>query len=255
VAGILPGALMVGVLCFFSVHMGRKWKLESPRFSAGEFFASLRAALWEIPIPLLIIAGIYSGVTTATEAGSLTVLYVLILKIFVFRELHPGRDIPRIAQESMKMVGGILIVLGAALGFTNYLVDAFIPMKLLGVMETLVQSRLGFLLVLNILLIIVGCMMDIFSAILVVVPLVLPLGQKYGVDPIHLGIVFITNLAIGYCTPPIGLSLFVASTRFDRPVMEVTRAALPFLLLLLLSLLLITYWPDLSLFLPRLLKM
>ncbi|MEW6664290.1 MAG: TRAP transporter large permease [Thermodesulfobacteriota bacterium] len=254
VAGVLPGALMVGALCFFSVHIGKKWNLESPRFSFTEFLAAFREAIWEIPIPLLIIAGIYSGVTTATEASSLTALYVLFIKVVVFRELKPVKDLPRIAVASMKMVGGIMIVLGAALGFTNYLVDAFIPMKLLGLMEGWVQGRIGFLLVLNLLLLVVGCMMDIFSAILVVVPLILPLAQKYGVDPVHLGIVFISNLAIGYCTPPIGLSLFVASTRFDRPVLEVARATLPFLLLLLLTLLLITYWPGLSLVLPRILK-
>ena len=156
--------------------------------------------------------------------------------------------------ESTKMVGGIMIILGAALGFTNYLVDAFIPMKILALMEGMVQSKIGFLLILNVFLILVGCMMDIFSAILIVVPLIMPLADKFGIYPIHLGVLFLANLAIGYNTPPVGLNLFIASSRFDRPIMQLYRATLPFLLLLLFTLLLITYWPALSLFLPGLLN-
>ena len=152
------------------------------------------------------------------------------------------------------MVGGIMIILGAALGFTNYLVDAFVPMKILNFMEGMVQSKIGFLLILNLFLILVGCMMDIFSAILVVVPLIVPLASRFGIDPVHLGIVFLANLGIGYNTPPVGLNLFIASSRFDRPIVQLYKATLPFLLLLLLTLLLITYWPTLSLFLPNLLK-
>ncbi len=253
-AGVLPGILMVGVPCLFSVYMGRKWKLERPPFSFREFFSALKEAAWELPIPLLIIFGIYSGFSTATEAAALTVAYVLFVKIFIFRELSLVRDIPRVMKESMKMVGGIMIILGAALGFTNYLVDAFIPMKILNFMEGTVQSKIGFLLILNFFLIIVGCMMDIFSAILVVVPLIVPLASRFGIDPVHLGIVFLANLGIGYNTPPVGLNLFIASSRFDRPIVQLYKATLPFLFLLFLTLLLITYWPALSLFLPDLLK-
>ncbi len=254
VAGLIPGILMLGILCLFSVFMGKRWKLERPPFSATEFFSALKQAAWELPIPLLIIAGIYSGLSTATEAAALTVAYVLLIKIIVFRELSPRHDIPRIMIESTKMVGGIMIILGAALGFTNYLVDAFIPMKILEMMEGMVQSKIGFLLILNVFLILVGCMMDIFSAILIVVPLIMPLADKFGIDPIHLGVLFLANLAIGYNTPPVGLNLFIASSRFDRPIMQLYKATLPFLLLLLFTLLLITYWPALSLFLPGLLK-
>ncbi|MFH1489649.1 MAG: TRAP transporter large permease subunit [Pseudomonadota bacterium] len=250
-AGVIPGMLMVGVLCLFSVLMGRKWRLERAPFSSGEFFSALKGAVWEIPIPLLIIVGIYSGFCTATEAAALTAVYVLLIKTVIFKELSFRQDVPGIMQESMKMVGGIMIVLGAALCFTNYLVDALIPMKMLSFLEGLVQGKIGFLLILNVFLILVGCMMDIFSAIIVVVPLILPLAARFGIDPVHLGIVFLANLGIGYNTPPIGLNLFIASSRFDRPVMQVYKATLPFLLLLLLTLLLITYYPPLSLFLPR----
>ena len=253
-AGLLPGILMVGFPCLFSVYMGKKWKLERPSFSAQEFFSALKGAAWELPIPLFIIAAIYSGSSTATEAAALTVAYVLFVKIFIFHELSLFNDLPRIMKESMKMVGGIMIILGAALGFTNYLVDAFIPMKILKLMEGMVETKIGFLLILNLFLLLVGCMMDIFSAILVVVPLIVPLASQFGIDPVHLGVIFLANLGIGYNTPPVGLNLFIASSRFDRPIIQLYKATLPFLLLLLLTLLFITYWPALSLFLPGLLK-
>ncbi|MBN2125406.1 MAG: TRAP transporter large permease subunit [Deltaproteobacteria bacterium] len=253
VAGLLPGVLMVGILCLFSLYTGKKRRLSTPPFSRTEFLSALKGAAWELPIPFLILLGIYSGFCTATEAAALTVGYVLIVKMLVFREVRLRRDIPRIIEESMKMVGGIMIILGAALGFTNYLVDAFVPMKILGLLESLVQTRVGFLLMLNVFLLLVGCMMDIFSAILVVVPLIMPLADRFGIDTVHLGIIFLANLAIGYNTPPVGLNLFIASSRFDRPVITLYRATWPFLLLLLLSLLVITYWPSLSLFLPSLL--
>lgn len=253
-AGLIPGILMVGILCLFSVYMGKRWKLERPAFSSSEFLGALKEAAWEIPIPFLIVAAIYSGFATATETAALTVVYVFLVKTLVFRELSLFTDIPRIMIESMKMVGAIMIVLGAALGFTNYLVDAFVPMKILEFMKGMVETKIGFLLMLNLFLLVVGCMMDIFSAILVVVPLIIPMAERFQVDPIHLGIIFLANLGIGYNTPPVGLNLFIASSRFDRPIMTLYKATLPFLLLLLLTLLLITYWPPLSLFLPSLLK-
>ena len=254
IAGFFPGILMVGVLCLFSVFMGKRWKLETPSFSFERFFLALKAAGWELPIPFFIIVAIYSGFSTATEAAALTVGYVLFTKIVVFRELSLLRDLPRIMTDSMKMVGGIMIILGAALGFTNYLVDAFIPMKILKFMEGMVQSKIGFLLILNLFLIVVGCMMDIFSAILVVVPLIIPLASRFEINPVHLGVIFLANLGIGYNTPPVGLNLFIASSRFERPIIQLYRATLPFLLLLLFTLLLITYWPALTLFLPNTLK-
>jgi tripartite ATP-independent transporter DctM subunit len=252
--GLLPGILMVAVPSLFAVYMGMRWKLERPRFSGKEFLAALRLAAWELPIPLFIIAGIYSGFSTATEAAALTVGYILFIKILVFKELKITKDLPRIMIESSKMVGGIMIILGAALGFTNYLVDAFIPAKILEIMEGMVGSKIGFLLILNIFLLLVGCMMDIFSAILVVVPLIVPLASRFEIDPVHLGIIFLANLGIGYNTPPVGLNLFIASSRFDRPIMQLYKATLPFLLCLVFTLLLITYWPGLSLFLPSFIR-
>lgn len=254
VGGILPGILLVGSLSLFSISMGNRWKIARVSFSGKGFLSALRFAAWEIPIPFLVLAGIYTGFCTATEAGALTVVYVLIVKVLVFRELDLLKEVPEIMLESMKMVGGIMIVLGAALGFTNYLVDAFIPMRILEWMEGLVGSRIGLLLLMNLFLILVGCMMDIFSAILVVVPLIMPLAARFGIDPVHLGIIFLTNLGIGYNTPPIGLNLFIASSRFNRSVTEVSRATLPFLIIMLIVLLVVTYWPPLTLFLPGLMK-
>lgn len=253
-AGIIPGILMVGILCLFSIFMGNKWKLERPRFSTRELLSALKEAAWELPIPFLIIAGIYTGFCTATEAAALTVVYVLMIKTIVLKELSLIKDMPRIMVDSIKMVGGIMIILGASLGLTNYLVDAFIPMKILQMMEGVVGSRIGFLLIMNLFLILVGCMMDIFSAILIVVPLIMPLADRFGIEPVHLGIIFLANLGIGYNTPPVGMNLFIASSRFEKPVLQLYAATLPFLLLLLFTLILITYWPSLSLFLPGLIK-
>ena len=253
-AGLIPGILMVGILCLFSVFMGFKWKLERPSFSIFQFLSALKDAAWELLIPLLIITGIYSGICTATEAAAITVVYVLFIKTIVFKELHMIRDIPDIMVNSVKMVGGIMIILGASLGLTNYLVDAFVPMKILKAMESIVGSKIGFLLILNLFLILVGCMMDIFSAILIVVPLIIPLAERFGIDPVHLGVIFLANLGIGYNTPPVGLNLFIASSRFNRPILQLYAATLPFLLLLLFTLFLITYWPSLSLFLPGFIK-
>ncbi len=253
-AGLLPGSLMLGLLCIFSIYMGKKWKIKTTKFSTAELLSSFRGAIWELPIPFLIIAGIYSGFCTATEAASIIVIYVLIIKTVVYREISIFRDLPPIMVESMKMVGGILIILGAALGFTNYLVDAFVPMAILEFMKSVVHTKIGFLLILNFFLIIVGCMMDIFSAILIVVPLIIPLAEGFGIAPLHLGVVFLVNLAIGYNTPPVGINLFISSARLKRPVLQLYKATLPFLLICILSLLIITYWPWLSLYLPGILK-
>jgi tripartite ATP-independent transporter DctM subunit len=253
-AGILPGVLILGALSVFSLMVGKKLRIDRPSFSFPEFLGALKGAIWEAPIPFLILAGIYLGFCTATEAGALTVVYVLFIKTIVFHELRISRDLPRVMRESMKMVGVIMIVLGAALGFTNYLVDAFVPMKILKTFEVMIQSKITFLLALNVFLLLVGCLMDIFSATLVVVPLIMPLATKFQIDPVHLGIIFLINLGIGYSTPPVGLSLFIASARFDQPIAKLYAASLPFLLILLLTLLLITYWPWLSLFLPSLMS-
>ena len=184
-----------------------------------------------------------------TEAASITVVYVIIIETLVYKDLHPLKDLPRLMRESMILVGAILIILGTAMGFTSYLIDEQIPMQVLDFMKQYIDDKITFLIVLNIFLLLVGCMMDIFSAIIVVVPLIIPVAKSFDVNMIHLGIIFLTNLEIGYSTPPVGINLFIASSRFSQPIIKLYRAALPFLGLRLAGLLLITYFPALSLFL------
>jgi tripartite ATP-independent transporter DctM subunit len=253
IAGILPGTLMLLMLSMWSVRAGRQvLAQERPRirFKLSELAAALRAAIWEIPLPVIVLGGVYSGVFAVSEAAVVTVVYVFVVEVLIYREI-PARRLPGIMRESMVMVGGILIILGASLASTNYMIDAQIPMRLFDLVTEHVSSKLTFLVLLNVFLLVLGTMLDIFSALVIVVPLILPLATGFGVDPIHLGIIFLANMQIGYCTPPVGLNLFIASYRFEKPIVLLYRSALPFLAILLLSVLVITYWPWLSLALVR----
>ncbi len=253
-AGLIPGFLMVFLLSVFSVLVYRKKvkQEKKPDFSKAEIWQAAKAAAWEIPLPVIILGGIYGGFFTATEAAAVMAFYVLIIEVFIYRDISLTKDLIRVVRESMLLVGGILVILGAALGLANYLVDAEIPMQILAAIKTVIHSRVAFLLLLNVFLLIVGAMMDIFSAIMVVVPLIIPIAQNYGVDPIHLGIIFLVNLGIGYSTPPVGMNLFIASMRFKQPVLRLYVAAFPFLIILLITLLIITFVPELSLYLVHL---
>ena len=252
-AGILPGTLMVVLLMIYSIFIGKKMDVPRTPFSWKNVLITLRETIWEIPLPFLVLGGIYGGFVTVTEAAALMAVYAIVVEVFIYRELSLFRDIPRIMRESMLLVGGILIILGTALGLTNYLIDAQIPMKILAFMKHYVHSKIWFLVMLNLFLLVVGVMIDIFSAIIVVVPLIVPVAMNFGIDPIHLGVIFLANLGIGYSTPPVGMNLFIASFRFKKPVADLYVAALPFLLILLISLVIITYVPDLSLVLVRIL--
>ena len=241
-AGIAPGLLRIFILGGYSMKtVGR-----TP-FSTEKLLRAAREAAWEIPLPILIVGGIYGGLYTAAEAAAVAAFYVFVVEVFIYKDIDLRRDIPRIARESMVLVGVIMVILGAALGLTNYLVDQQVPQQILGIMKTLMEQRWAFLLGLNIFLLIVGSLMDVFSAIVIVVPLIVPIAKEFGVDPIHLGIIFLTNLEIGYITPPVGLNLFIASNRFGKSIAEVWRSTLPFLLWLLAGLLLVTYIPEISL--------
>jgi tripartite ATP-independent transporter DctM subunit len=250
-AGILPGVLLVVMLSGYAIWQGKKHRVPRHPFTWGEVFKTMRAAIWEIPLPVIIIGGIYSGIFTATEAASVTAFYVLVVEVFVYKDLHLFRDIPRVMRESMLLVGAILMIIGVAMGLTNYLVDQEVPQQLFEMTKSLISSPVMFLVVLNAFLIVVGMMMDIFSAIIVVVPLITPIAASYGIDPVHLGIIFLANLEIGYLTPPVGLNLFISSLRFNKTVLSVTYATLSFIGILLIALMVITYVPDLSLFLVR----
>ncbi|MBN1254267.1 MAG: TRAP transporter large permease subunit [Deltaproteobacteria bacterium] len=244
--GILPGILLVIVLSGFSVQRAVASHVPRARFEWGEVFKALKESLWEIPLPFIVLGGIYSGYFAVSEAAAITVVYVLLVEVAIYRDIR-WRELPQIMRKSMVLVGGILIILGAALGLTNYLIDAEIPFKVLQFFKAYISSPIVFLIMLNLFLLAVGCIMDIFAALTVVVPIITPVAIAYGIHPVHLGIIFLTNLHIGASTPPVGINLFISSLRFEKPIMKIIMSSLPFLFILLLSLALITYIPWLSL--------
>lgn len=247
-AGLIPGIILMTILGAYSIFQAKKNPKKVHVFSLNEMKASLWDARYELPLPVFVLGGIYGGIVTATEASAMSAFYVLIINCFVTKDLSMTKDIPKVIVESLTLVGAILLILCCALGLTNYLVDEQIPMKILEAMKTLITNKILFLLVLNVFLLIVGCLMDIFSAIIVVVPLIIPIAEQFGVNPLHLAIVFLTNLEIGYITPPVGINLFISSFRFNRPVIELYKVSIPFLILMIITLLIITYIPWLTLF-------
>ncbi len=253
IAGVIPGILIILIVSSYNIKMARASQSIKSKFDFKKVIAASKEAGWEIPLPLIILTGIYGGIFTVTEAASVAAFYTLFTEVIIYRDLNFRKDIPRIMIDSMILIGGILIILGMAMGLTNYLIDEQIPMKILAIMRKFIDNKLMFLMLLNVFLLIVGCMMDIFSAIIVVVPLIVPIAQSFGVDMVHLGIIFLTNLEIGYSTPPVGINLFIAGSRFNKPIVELYRAVLPFLGLRLIGLLIITYIPWLSLALVKLL--
>lgn len=245
-AGILPGLLLILILSFWSIKKSDN-KGRRGTFDREKFVSAFKGSLLEVLLPIAVLVGIYGGYTTASEAAAFTAFYVLVIECFIYRDIHIFKDVPKIITESMTLVGGILLILCCALGVTNYLVDEEIPMKLLSFMQTFLTNKYSFLIFLNIFLLIVGALMDIFSAIIVVVPLITPIASEFGIHPVHLAIIFLTNLEIGYITPPVGINLFISSFRFKKPVTELYKASFPFLLLLLIALMIVTYVPALSL--------
>jgi C4-dicarboxylate transporter DctM subunit len=252
VAGILPGLLMLLLLSIYCIREGRfvRARVSRQRFDRREALVALRESIWEIPLPVIVLGGVYSGFFAVSEAAAVTVIYVFIVEVIIYRDI-PLRQVPIVMRDSMVLVGGILIILGVSLASTNYMIDQQVPMRLFEWVTAHISSKLSFLILLNLFLLVLGMMLDIFSALVIVVPLILPIAAGYGIDPIHLGMIFLANMQIGYCTPPVGMNLFIASYRFDKPVVLLYRAALPFLAILLLAVLIITYWPWLSLVLVR----
>lgn len=247
-AGILPGLLMLLMLSGYSLWVNRANRRPLKSFSFRAVGSALRESMWELPLPVVVLGGIYSGFFAVSEAAAVTALYVLIVEVLILREIKLP-DLPRVMRESMLLVGGILIILAVSLASTNYMIDAGVPQKLLAFVAELVSSQTTFLILLFLFLLILGAILDIFSAIVLVVPLILPIAAQYGVNDIHLGIVFLAAMQLGYLTPPVGLNLFIASYRFDRSIIEVYSATLPFLIILMFSVIIITYWPELSLLL------
>jgi C4-dicarboxylate transporter DctM subunit len=250
-AGLLPGVLLVVVLSIYGLYQGKREGIKREKFSLKNIAGALRGAAWEVPLPFFILGGIYGGFITVMEAAAITALYAFVVEVFIYRDVAFGK-LPKIIAESMTLVGGILIILSCAIALTNYLIDAEVPLHILEWMQTYISSKYTFLLLLNVFLLIVGCLMDIFSALIVVVPLIVPVAMGFDIHPVHLGIIFLANLEIGYLTPPVGLNLFISSYRFNQPVVSLYVASIPYLLLLLVGLMIITYFPFLSLFLVNL---
>ena len=245
-AGLLPGLLMILLLALWVLWTNRGRPIPKTPFSRAEAWAALGEAKWELPLPLFILGGIFSGILAVSEVAAVAALYVLCVEVWVYREIRLA-ELPRIITQSMSMVGGIILILGVSMAFTNFLIDAQLPNLLFDWVKQHVDSKYTFLIFLNIFLLLLGAVLDIFSALVIVVPLILPVAVSYGIHPIHLGVIFLANMQIGYFTPPVGMNLFVASYRFKRPVTELYHASIPFMLVMIACVLVITYWPALSL--------
>lgn len=249
-AAIVPAAVMTAML--IALGIWRQPRDSTPQaFDRREALAAIGDAKWELAIPLVTFGGLASGLMTPTETAALTALYAFIVEVVIYRDLSVRRDVPRVMAECGLLVGGIILILGMALAFTNYLIDAQIAEQVSDWVQATIHSPWVFLLALNLLLLLVGAFMDIFSAIIVVTPLIVPIGKAFGIDPVHLGVIFLANMELGFLTPPVGMNLFFASYRFGKPIGEVARAVLPALGVLAIGVLLVTYLPALSLFLPR----
>ena len=249
-AGILPGVLLVVLLSLYSIEKAVLARVPRTKFNLLEVVKAMKEAIWELPLPIVVLGGIYSGYFAVSEAAAITAAYVLLIEVIIYRDIK-WRELAQIMRKSMVLVGAILIILGAALGLTNYLINEEIPMKVLGFFKSHIASPYVFLVVLNLFLLAVGCIMGTFSALTVVIPLITPIAHAYGIHPIHLGIIILTNLEIGASIPPLGINLFISSIRFERPVLTLYWASLPFIAVLLIALAIITYFPGLSLVLLK----
>ena len=244
-AGIVPGLIRVGMIGSWAVWQGKVQSVSKHSFNLTKIISAVKNAKWEAMIPFFVLFGIFGGYTTLVETASLISVYIFIIEFVIYKDLK-FNDLRKIILDCSTLIGGVLIILGVAMGLTSYLVDAQIPLHLLEWVKSTISSKFVFLLMLNIFLLAVGCLMDIFSAIIIVVPLITPLGAYFGIDPIHLAIIFIANLELGFLTPPVGMNLFLSSYRFEEPMSNIYKSTLPFFVVMLLSVIAITYIPILS---------
>ncbi len=247
-AGLIPGVFLIVILSLYSIFVAKKAAISKTAFSASRIMKAALAAKWELLIPIILIVGIFGGFVTLGEIASITVAYALIVEVVIHRDFRFSY-IPTIMHQSMILVGGIFIIFGSALALTTYMIDAEIPLITLNFIQAHISSKIVFLIALNIFLLVVGCVMDIYSALVVVVPLIVPIALSYEINPVHLGIIFLTNLEIGYSTPPVGMNLFISCIRFGKSIVTLYKATIPFILILIIGLLVITYVPEMSLWL------
>ncbi len=249
--GLGPGLLLVAMAAGLGIRLGPKEEAGPPAFDRGEAGRAIWAAKWELLLPVVALVALFGGFATPVEAAAVTALYAFVVETFVYHDFKRAREIPRVMADCGLLVGGVLLILGVALGFSNYLIDAQIPTHAAEWVTGAVKSKYAFLLAVNLCLLVVGCVMDVYSAIVVVVPLIVPLGLAYGIDPIHLGIIFLANMELGLLTPTVGINIFLSSYRFGKPVLQVSRAVIPMQCMLVIGVLLITYLPPLTTLLPR----
>jgi C4-dicarboxylate transporter DctM subunit len=250
--GIIPAFVMMAATAIWGIRRGSANNTSIRKFEWQEARTALWEGKWELAMPIVATVALFSGLATPVEAAAVTAAYAFVVETLIHRDLHIFRDLPRVAAECGLLIGGVLLILGVSLGFTNYLVDAEVPAKAVAWTTQTIHSPFVFLLLLNVFLLVVGCLMEIYPAIVIEVPLLVPLGAAFGIDPVRLGIIFLANMELGYLTPPVGLNLLMSSYRFKKPVPEVLRAVLPVVLVLTLGVLLITYIPALTTALPRL---
>lgn len=248
IAGLLPGTLLIAVLAAYCYWRNRKVRHVVTAGSWAAARDAIKAARWDLPLPVIVLGGIYSGFFAVSEAAAVTALYVVLVELVILREV-PWRELPRIMRESTVLVGAILAILGVSLASTNLMIDTGVPQRLFEYVSAYITGPTTFLITLLVFLLILGAILDIFSATVLIVPLLLPIAAQYGIDPIHLGIVFLAAMELGYLTPPVGLNLFIASHRFDKDITEIYWATQPFLIVSLLAVIIIAFWPDLSLML------
>jgi C4-dicarboxylate transporter DctM subunit len=249
-AGVVPGLLLLSAISIFAWYRSSTMQIRKIPFEKHAAWQAILNAKWEILIPFIALGGIFSGIMTLVETAAAVAVYILFIGIVLHKDIQIGGNLVGIFVKSAALLGGILIILSVSMGFTNYLVDAEIPSRASEWVASNIDSKLTFLLILNLFLLLVGCIMDIFSAIMVVVPIIIPIANIFGVDPLHLGIIFLANLELGYLTPPVGMNLFLSAIRFERPLPQVYRDTLPFFILLFFMVLIITYVPGMVLWLP-----
>jgi tripartite ATP-independent transporter DctM subunit len=248
--GFIPGVILVAAVIVFGIAISVRAKIPVERFKFSETLRSLKGSILEILLPFLLIAGYFTGILSLVEIGAAAVIYIFVVEVLIHRDI-PLKAVPQVFLKAAPIIGGVLAILALSQSLSYYIVDTNIPMELADWMQRTIESKYLFLLLLNLALLVVGCLMDIFSAILIVLPLIVPLGQAYGIDPVHLGVIFIINLELGFMTPPVGLNLFLASYRFKKPFVDICRHVFPFLIIQFVVVMLVTYVPALSTFLAR----
>ena len=246
IAGVVPGVMLISMICGFAIYKARSLKLKRRKFEWPAALSTLWESKWEVVLPVGVLYGIFSGIATLVEVAAAAAAYTLFVELFIHRDIKFGADLGDILKECAILVGGINIILASAMGLASYLIYEDVPSMAADLIQSLTSSPWVFLLALNFALLLAGCLLDIISAIVVIVPLMLPVAAAFGIDPVHLGIIFLANMELGYLTPPVGMNLYLASFRFEKPLMSVFRASLPFFLINLIAVLVITFVPAIS---------